>query len=196
MSLEVSIPANMPRRGTRMLRAFGRFMLRLQGWKLVGELPDERKLVLILAPHTSNWDFTIAASVWLALDLKLSYMMKKEAFIWPFKGFFIDIGGIPVDRSKPQSIIREAVTWFREHDDVWMGITPEGTRKKVNNWKTGFLRIAYEADVPILLVGLDAASRCVRLDKVIRATGDHAAQAAEIREYMNSKYRGINTDNQ
>ena len=196
MSLEVTIPAGMPRRGNRRLRAFGSFMLRMQGWRLTGILPDERKLVVILAPHTSNWDFTIAASVWLALDLKVSYMMKKEAFIWPFKGFFMRIGGIPIDRSKPQNVIREAVKWFREHDDVWLGITPEGTRKKVNVWKTGFLRIAQEAGVPVLLVGIDAATRSIRIDKVMRPSGDHAVQAAEIREYMNSKFRGINPENQ
>ena len=196
MSLEVTIPASMPRRGNRRLQAFGRFMLHLQGWKLTGILPDERKLVVILAPHTSNWDFTIAASVWLALDLKLSYMMKKEAFIWPLKGFFMDIGGIPIDRSKPQNVIREAVKWFRDHEGVWLGITPEGTRKKVTSWKTGFLRIAQEANVPVLLVGIDAATRSIRIDKVVTASGEHAVQAAEIRDYMNDKFRGINPENQ
>lgn len=196
MSLDVTIPENMPRRGNRWLQAFGRFLLRLQGWRLTGTLPNERKVVVILAPHTSNWDFTIAASVWMALDLKISYMMKKEAFFWPLKGFFMDIGGIPIDRSKPQNVIREAVKWFREHDDVWLGITPEGTRKKVTTWKTGFLRIAHEADVPVMLVGIDAATRSIRLDKIVRATGDHVQQAAEIQEYMIEKFRGINPANQ
>lgn len=196
MSLEVTIPANMPRRGTRLLQAFGRFMLRLQGWKITGVVPNEPKLVVVLAPHTSNWDFTIAASVWLALDLRLSYMMKKEAFFWPLKGFFMNIGGIPVDRRRPQHVIRQAVNWFRDHEGVWLGLTPEGTRKKVKTWKTGFLRIAHEADVPILLVGLDAATRSIRLDKVIRANGSHSEQAAEIREYMNAKFTGINSSNQ
>lgn len=192
MSLEVSIPENMPRRGSRWMQVIGRFLLRLQGWKLVGELPDLPKVVVVLAPHTSNKDFTIAASVWMALDLKLSYLMKKEAFFWPMKGFFMNIGGIPIDRSRPQNIIREAVKWFREHEGVWLGITPEGTRKKVNSWKTGFLRIAHEANVPILIVGIDAKTKSICVDKVLKTTGDHATQAEELRQYMNDKFTGIN----
>ncbi|MBR9908928.1 MAG: acyltransferase [Gammaproteobacteria bacterium] len=192
MSVEVTIPENMPRRGSPWLQGLGRLFLRLRGWKLVGELPNERKVVVVLAPHTSNWDFVIAASVWLALDLKLSYLMKQEAFFWPMKGFFMDIGGIPIDRSRPQSIIRGAVKWFREHDGVWLGITPEGTRKKVDKWKTGFLRIAHEARVPILLVGIDGTTQTIVIDKVLEATGDHTTQAAELREYMNHKFSGVN----
>ena len=192
MSLEVSIPEKMPRRGAGGLRALGQFLLRLQGWRLTGVLPNEPKLMVVLAPHTSNLDFTIAASVWMALDLKLSYLMKQEAFFWPMKGFFMNIGGIPIDRSRPQNIIRQAVKWFRDHDGVWLGITPEGTRKKVSHWKTGFLRIAHEADVPVLLVGIDAATKSICLDKVIKTTGDHAVQAEEIRQYMNEKFTGIN----
>lgn len=174
------------------MQAMGRFFLRLQGWKLIGELPNLPKVVVVLAPHTSNQDFTIAASVWMALDLKLSYLMKKEAFFWPLKKLFMDIGGIPIDRSRPQNIIREAVRWFRDHEGVWLGITPEGTRKKVNNWKTGFLRIAHEANVPILIVGIDAKTKSICIDKLVKTTGEHAAQAEEIRQYMNQKFTGIN----
>ena len=179
------------------MRRFARFIFKIFGWKIDRNTPEGvEKAVIVVGPHTSNWDFTIAASVWMALDLTISYMMKKEAFFWPLKGFFMDIGGIPIDRSKPQNVIREAVKWFREHDDVWLGITPEGTRKKVTTWKTGFLRIAHEADVPVMLVGIDAATRSIRLDKIVRATGDHVQQAAEIQEYMIEKFRGINPANQ
>lgn len=196
MSIDVVIPENMPQRGTNALQKFGRFLLRLQGWKVTGELPNERKLMVVLAPHTSNWDFIIAASLWLGLDLKLSYMMKKEAFIWPFKNFFMNIGGIPIDREKARDIVGQAVGWYKDHDAVWLGITPEGTRSRVDYWKTGFLRIAHDADVSILLVGMDAPNKEIVLDRVVRTSGNHETQAEELRQYMNDKFIGINPENQ
>ena len=196
MSIELEIPENMPRSGNNWLVKFGRFLLRLQGWKITGTLPNEKKVMVIFAPHTSNLDFTILASVWLGLDLKISYMMKKEAFFWPLGGFFKRIGGIPIDRSKSTDVVGQAVEWYREHDEVWMGITPEGTRSKVDYWKSGFMRIAHEAGVPIMLVGVDATKKEMIVDKTIRTTGDHETQVEELRQYMNDKFIGINPQNQ
>lgn len=192
MTIELTIPEKMPRTGNNWLMKFGRFLLRLQGWKITGTLPNEPKVVVIFAPHTSNWDFTILASVWLGLDLKISYMMKKEAFFWPFSGFFKKIGGIPIDRTQSTDVVGQMVNWYRNHDECWLGITPEGTRSKVDYWKNGFMRIAHEASVPIMLVGIDATKNEIIVDKVVHTSGDHETQVEELRQYMNDKFIGIN----
>lgn len=106
------------------------------------------------------------------------------------------IGGIPIDRSNPRGLVGQAVDWLKSHDGVWLAITPEGTRKKVEQWKTGYSRIAQEAEVPMLLVGIDAETKTVHVDRVVDATGDHDAQAADIQQYMNTKFTGINPANQ
>ena len=196
MSLDVTPSPNMPRRGIGWMRVIGRNWLRAMGWKLAGEIPNEPKLVIVLAPHTSNWDFFVCVPMFLSLDLKLSFMMKREVFVWPVKRLLMKIGGIPIDRSNPRGLVGQAVDWLKSHEGVWLAITPEGTRKKVTHWKTGFSRIAHEAEVPMLLVGIDAETKTVHIDKVVRASGDHEVQAEEIRGYMNSKFTGINPDNQ
>ncbi len=192
MTIELKISEKMPSSGNKWLKKFGQFLLRLQGWKITGALPNESKVMVIFAPHTSNWDFTILASVWLGIDLKISYMMKKEAFIWPFASFFKKIGGIPIDRTQSTDVVGQMVQWYKDSDEGWVGITPEGTRSKVDYWKTGFMRIAHEADVPIMLVGLDATKKEIIVDKTIRTTGDHETQVEELRQYMNDKFIGIN----
>lgn len=196
MTIESSIPEQMPQRKPGFSQKFGRFVLRLMGWKLTGQLPNEPRVMVILAPHTSNWDFIIAVAVLLALNLKISFMMKKEAFFWPCKNMFMNFGAIPIDRKEARDVVTQAAGWYKDHDKVWLGITPEGTRSKVTSWKTGFLRIAHAADVPIMLVGMNATQKSVIVDKIVRATGDHETQAEEIRQYMNDKFIGINSKNQ
>lgn len=196
MTIETSIPAHMPQRKPGISQKFGRSVLRMLGWKFTGQLPNEPKLLVVLSPHTSNWDFIIAVAILLALNLRISFLMKKEAFFWPFTRMFMNFGAIPVDRQAARDVVSQAASWYAEHDQVWLGITPEGTRSKVNSWKTGFLRIAHRADIPIMLVGVDATTKSVVIDKVIRATGDYENQAEEIRQYMNDKFVGINPENQ
>ncbi|WP_370462622.1 1-acyl-sn-glycerol-3-phosphate acyltransferase [Pseudomaricurvus sp. HS19] len=196
MTAEVTIPAQMPRRGTSGWQKFGRWLLRMLGWRLEGELPDAPRIMVILAPHTSNWDFIVGVAAILSLDMRISFLMKKEAFFWPCKNLFMGLGAIPVDRQQATDVVGQAVEWLHTHDKVWLGITPEGTRSRVQRWKTGFLRIAERADVPVLLVGMDATRKVIILDKLVRANGDHEQQAEEIRQYMNDKFIGICPQNQ
>lgn len=196
MTIETAIPEHMPQRRPGFSQKFGHTVLRLTGWKFTGQLPNEPKLLVVLSPHTSNWDFIIAVAILLALNLRVSFLMKKEAFFWPFTPMFLNFGAIPIDRSAAQDVVGQAAGWYAEHEQVWLGITPEGTRSKVNQWKTGFLRIAHRADVPIMLVGMDATTKSVVIDKVIRASGNYETQAEEIRQYMNHKFVGINPRNQ
>ena len=185
-----AIPEKMPKMGNRLTRWCGRSLLRLTGWKLEGDIPNESKLIMAAAPHTSNWDFVTAASVILAIGVKLSFLMKKEAFFWPFKSLFQAIGGIPTDRQAPGGMVEQVVSWYRDHEQVWVAITPEGTRGKVNTWKSGFLRIAHAADIPILLVAWDYPSKTIRLCELVTASGDHEADVEKFKSYIDSRFTG------
>jgi 1-acyl-sn-glycerol-3-phosphate acyltransferase len=177
-----------PSFGNRFTRCIGRGLLRLLGWKVCGELPNIPKLVLAAGPHTSNWDFIIAMLAVLAFGVKISYLMKKEAFFWPFKSLFMSLGGIPIDRKGASGTVSQAADWFDSNEKIWVVVTPEGTRKKVERWKTGFLRIADQAQVPVFLVAWDYPNKVLHLDKLWERSGDHSADAEAIRHYINSNY--------
>lgn len=196
MSDFIELPDSAPRMGNGFTRWLGRTVLALFGWKIEGEAPDEKHLIIAAAPHTSNWDFVIGVAAILAVGVRASFMMKKSAFIGPWGWLAHKIGFIPVDRDNPKGIVEQMTDWLDSHEKVWIGVTPEGTRSRVTSWKSGFLRIAHAASVPVYLVGLDARTKTIVLDKAIETTGDHDQQAEEIRQYMMSKFTGINPKNQ
>lgn len=191
MTLEVTVPENMPRSGNGFTRWLGRLILRLLGWKITGTIPNESKLVVIGAPHTSNWDFILTLSMIMALGLKMSFFMKEEAFFWPMKGFFMKMGGIPINRGKAGAVMKESIEWFKSSDKAWVAITPEGTRGKVDSWKSGFVRIAHGAGVPILIVGVKGPQKQLVFEKLVIATDKFKEQAEELRQYMSEHYQGI-----
>lgn len=187
-----SIPESMPRTHHPMLQKFGRFMFDLLGWRFEGNAPDVAKAVVILVPHTSNWDFFMACFAKFALDLKASYLMKKEAFFWPFKRWLMWIGGIPIDRSQPTRIVTQVTKEYRDQSNMWLVITPEGTRKKVSKYKTGFVRIAHSARVPIIVVGLDYKKKAITFSKVVESTGRHEQDAQALYHYCRETFQGRN----
>ncbi|MFL0805282.1 MAG: 1-acyl-sn-glycerol-3-phosphate acyltransferase [Agarilytica sp.] len=190
------LPEKVPSTGNALTRWLGRTILRSIGWQVKGELPNHAQVVICGAPHTSNWDFIVAMGVSLAMGIKFSYLMKKEAFIWPFRGLFMAMGGIPLDRGSSVDTVQQIAQWYRDHDQVWLAITPEGTRSKVERWKTGFLRIAHQAQVPVFLVGWHYPEKALYLDKLWHTTGDHVKDAEEIRAYLTSRYQGAHPEKQ
>jgi 1-acyl-sn-glycerol-3-phosphate acyltransferase len=189
-------PEQAPQIDNRFSRWLGRKLLRLMGWSMTGEFPSEPKLVLAVAPHTSNWDFFIGFAALMASGLRVSWLMKQEAFIWPFKGFLMSWGGIPVNRKAARDTVEQIHAWYNEHEKVWVVLTPEGTRSRVPRWKTGFLRIAYAAKVPVLLVAFDYPSKTLVLDRCWPLSGDIDADEAAMRGYINEHYRGRNPEGQ
>jgi 1-acyl-sn-glycerol-3-phosphate acyltransferase len=117
---------HVPRKGTRIGSIIGTFILRIMGWKITGQFPHEKKIIIIGAPHTSNWDFIIAMSAVMSLRLKFKFMMKKQAFFWPFSSFWKYLGGVPIDRSKKNDITIQMSEWFNSQDNAYLGLTPEG----------------------------------------------------------------------
>lgn len=190
------LPQHAPHFGGVLVQSIGKVGLRLLGWKVKGTLPDTPKAVFSAAPHTSNWDFIIAMFSVMAIGVKISYLMKKEAFFWPFKGVFMALGGIPIDRKASDDTVTQIVNWYEKSERLWVVITPEGTRKRVDKWKTGFLRVAEGAMVPVILVAWDYPSKTMVIDQLWRPTGDHAKDAQSIQIYMRNKYAGRYPDKQ
>jgi len=192
------LSASSPRMGNRLTRWLGRFVLRIMGWKMVGKLPPEKKLIIVGMPHTSNWDFVIAMACMQSVGLKVSFMMKREAFVWPLGTFFKYLGGIPVDRSSQRNVTSQMVNWFGRNENVWMGITPEGTRSKVSEYKKGYLRISKAAGVPIALIGIDARSKEVVLHEDIwKYTGtNNDEDNTAIKNFVDANFFGINQKKQ
>ena len=192
------VTASTPRMGNAVSRGIAQFILNILGWKIVGQLPDHKKMIIVGMPHTSNWDFIIAMASIQSVGLKVSYMMKKEAFFWPFGGFFKWMGGIPIDRASKNDITSQMVEYFNTHDNVWLGITPEGTRSKVKRYKKGYLRIAKAANVPIAVIGINGATKEVLLpDNIWEFTEEtNDLENSKIKAYVDEHFTGINPKNQ
>jgi 1-acyl-sn-glycerol-3-phosphate acyltransferase len=175
-----------PRTHGPLTAALGRFMMRLRGWRFEGAVPNERKLILLVAPHTSNWDFLTGLWAKFALRLKAGFLAKHTLFWWPLGAFLRSIGGISVDRSRAAGITEDSTRAFRESERLMLVIAPEGTRSKSKKWKSGFHRIAVAAEVPILLIAFDYPRKVVRLGPLFRPTGDYDADLAEIQSHFDA----------
>lgn len=178
------LPPAIPRRGSALWRGIGRTVMRLTGWGIEGDFPNLPRFVIAVAPHTSNWDFVHGAAAMFALDLRVTFLGKHTLFVWPFSAFLRWMGGIPIDRSKPQGVVGEAIESFGHGAARILVIAPEGTRKKVARYKTGFLHIARGAGVPVLLVGLDYATRTVRVGPLMQVGEDIEAERVRVEAHF------------
>ncbi len=134
------------------------FML---GWKITGTKPSYKKFVMVVAPHTSNWDFIIGHWVRSSLRLNSWFIAKKELFRWPWGYLFRALGGYPVDRKKNTNLVDQIVEIFNERLEFNITITPEGTRSYNADWKTGFYQIALKANIPIQMVAIDYSKKII-----------------------------------
>ena len=158
----------------KIVQWFGRTLQKVSGWKVEGEIPNLKKFILVGAPHTSNWDFVHALILIWAVDLKLNVLAKHTLFEIPFlKNILSGIGGIPVDRKNPQLVVDEVSKLIEKDGGVIIGLTPEGTRKRVEKWKSGFLRIAQQTDCKIVLIGIDFDKKICSFSGFFEPTGDN-----------------------
>ena len=169
-----------PSRHGGVSRLFGRALLGALGWRIAGEVPDVPRCVLIVAPHTSNWDFVVGFAAMLALDLHVTWLGKREIFRGPFGALWRRYGGVPVDRGAPARVAEQAAAELAPPRGTFLALSPEGTRRKVERWKSGFWRIARAAGVPILPVGFDYRSRAVVLGELFAPTADYPADLAAL----------------
>jgi 1-acyl-sn-glycerol-3-phosphate acyltransferase len=157
---------------------------KLLGWTIQNIQPEVPKCIIAVAPHTSNWDFIIGKLAYSSLGRKSQFLMKKEWFVFPFGLIFKAMGGIPVVRSKHTSMTDTLAAEFSKHDQLQIAVTPEGTRKRVTEWKKGFYYIALKANVPIVLVGLDYKQKAAIFLDTFFPTGDVDADMVKIKSYF------------
>jgi len=169
-----------------MLKRLARFILWLGGWQAVGDIPDEPKAVVIAAPHTSNWDALWALTYKTLVGLDIRFFAKHSLFWFPLGSLLRFLGGIPLDRSRAGSAVDQAVAMFKAEDSFYFGLAPEGTRALRDAWKSGFYRIAIEADVPVFLGVIDYKNKKVGIMGRLDLTGDTEADLARCADF----YRG------
>lgn len=154
------------------------------GWGVEVSVPDLPKAIICVAPHTSNWDFLIGELAIRAVGRKAGFMMKSSWFFFPLGCLFKALGGIPVKRrNKQQSLVDVMVQRFNAEQRLVVAITPEGTRSRTATWHTGFLRIAREANVPIMLAVIDFRMKKAIINNMFIPTGDTEADMRVIKQY-------------
>jgi 1-acyl-sn-glycerol-3-phosphate acyltransferase len=166
-----------------LLRGLAFSFLKVFGWRLEGRLPDVDKLVVIAAPHTSNWDLPVLLSLAFALRAKACWLGKHSLFRRPFGFLFRWMGGIPVYRSASQNMVAQSVEMFRNSEKLILTIPPEGTRSKVSHWKTGFYYIALGAGTPIAMAFIDYKRKASGVGPTLYPTGNIEADMEVIRNF-------------
>lgn len=169
------------------MKKLSAYLLRLFGWKTLLTVEEPSKSVICVAPHTSNWDFPIGKLSYLALGRKASFLIKKSWFFFPMNLFFVAMGGVPIDRTKKNSVTDQMAEEFDKREHFHLAITPEGTRSLSPKWKMGFYHIAVKANVPIQLAYIDYAKKEMGITKLFYPTGNEEADLLEIHDF----YRNV-----
>ncbi len=178
---------SVPRAHGRVAAALGRLMMWFGGWTIEGDFPDLPKLVMAIAPHTSNWDFASGLWVKLALRLDARFVAKHTLFLGPLGVALRWLGGIPVDRRAAAGFVDEIVERVRAAEQMVLVVAPEGTRRRTEKWKSGFYRVAQEAAIPILLLRFDYPQRRVLLGPLLQPSGDYESDVAFLRAHVDAR---------
>ena len=179
----IEIGPRVPRSRHRLLRWLALRALGLLGWRLEIRVPDEPRLVILAAPHTSNWDGVLAILAMLALELRMGLFVKHTAFDGLLGPVLRRVGALPIDRSAPGGVIGQTIAAFHEQPALLIGIAPEGTRKRVEKWKRGFHLIADGAQVPLLCAYIDYARKVVGTGPVLRTTGEYGRDLEAVQAF-------------
>lgn len=187
------VPDSAPRAGGAFARGLGRLVLRLGGWRVTGAFPDVAKAMIIAAPHSSMWDAYWGLAAKLAMGIHVEFMAKQEAFFWPLGTILRALGGFPVNRKAATGVVEQMVERMRSRDRLWMVIAPEGTRRRVERWKTGFWKIATATGIPVVCVTFHYPDRTIGIGPTIDMSGDFERDMATLRELyrpFQGKHRG------
>ena len=163
-----------------MARALGHFALRILNWRVEGTVPNIPKMVMIAAPHSSNWDFIVGVAAKLGMRLSVKFLGKDALFRFPLGILMRRLGGIPVDRSSRNAMVTSIVSEFAQRRQLILVVAPEGTRKRVERWKTGFYHIAHGAGVPIVTAAFNWGERAIQIGAPFHTTGDVDADLAAL----------------
>ena len=167
-----------------LLQKIGKFFLTITGWKFKGDIPRSDRIILVAGPHTSNWDFLLALAFIFGLNLNVFWIGKHTLFKNGFSKIMRKLGGIPVDRASPELLMNEVSNIVKRQQGVIIAISPEGTRKKVERLKSGFLRIAKTTNSQILLAGIDFESKLIHLGKLFQPSGNTESDLLNVHNYF------------
>lgn len=169
-------------------------ILKLSGWKLKVSVPDYPKSIICVAPHTSNWDFILGKLAYSAIGRKAGFLMKEAWFFFPLGLVFKAMGGIPVPRQKGSDLVETIVNKFNESEKMSLAITPEGTRKRTTEWRKGFIYIALQAHIPIVMAYIDFGNKEIGITEAFSPTGDVEADLRYIKNFY-KQYKGKHPGN-
>ena len=167
------LPDCLPSRGNAFSSVVSRALLSLGRWRIEGDFPSEPKMVAIVAPHTSNWDFIVGILAVFAIGIRVRFLAKHTLFKPPLGWLMRWFGGMPVNREAPQGLVPQAVEAIEKADRIFLAITPAGTRSSTKPWKSGFYHIAVAARVPIFPVIFDGPQRAIRFLPAFEPSGDY-----------------------
>ena len=185
------LPPSLPRRGNALSKGLARSLLSVAGWRVEGEFPDRAKMIAIVAPHTSNWDFIVGILVVFALGLRVRFLGKHTLFAPPLGWLMRWLGGTPVVRETPQGAVGDAAEMISKEERVLLGIAPQGTRKRGTPWRSGFYNIALAAKVPILPAAFDFGRKSLTLFPLFEPSGNYEADLARL-QALYADVRGRN----
>ncbi len=167
-----TIGEDVPSGGNSITRFLGRLLLNSTGWSLQGDIPNKRQFIIAVAPHTSNFDFLLTVGVIWSLGLKASFLAKRSLFRFPLGYVIRGFGGIPVDRDRKNGVVDDMATHFANNPKLILGIAPEGTRRAVTRWRSGFALIAQAANVPVLPAVINYREKVVTFKQLIEDVGN------------------------
>lgn len=171
-----------------ILRGIAHVLLKILGWKKIGELPRIPKYVIILAPHTSNWDVFYGVLLAYSLRADAYFMAKHQMFRFPFGPIVRWLGALSIDRSKSSNTVQSIISLYDTYSNFVIALAPEGTRKKVDKWKTGFYNIAMGANIPIVMTYLNYKTKSGGVGGVLYPTGDLEADFLKMKKVYKNAY--------
>lgn len=174
--------------GKPILRAIGRSVAEYSGWK-VEPLPDIGKAVILAAPHSSNWDGLFGVCAAFGIGVRINWMGKHQLFRWPFRGILEAFGGVSTDRGSAHGVVDQFAAKLRAAEKMWLVLAPEGTRKKVAKWRTGFWHIAVAAGVPIIPGYLHYPEKKIGFGPALWPSADMDADLAKLYAFYQA-FRG------
>ena len=170
--LAPTIGDTVPKRGNSLTKAIAFFFLRITGWRIVGEVPNVPKLIVIGAPHTSYWDFWLAMMIVFSLGIRVEIMGKETLFKYrPLAALFYWAGVFPVKRNTANGMVETVAELMNGRKQMFLALSPEGTRQKVAQWHTGFYHIARKTNLDILPLQLDFGQKTVFIHPPFSPTG-------------------------
>ena len=167
------------------MKIISRFFFHITGWRIIGDNAFPLKCVAIAAPHTSNWDFVFGRCYAYIVGIRPKYLAKSELFSWFLSPFLKMNGAIPVNRSDRNNLVKCLSKLFDEKEDLILNLAPEGTRKRVSKWKTGFYHIALKANVPIIIMAIDYKKKEIGVIGKIIPSGDYLKDISVIEHMYN-----------